>query len=89
MIDRVGHVVCTARQQRLEYSARRGKHISQSAVVGLTGVAVSTLSRLESGIAIGVEFHTIARLCALYECDVQDLFQYVEPEQPEHAEDPA
>jgi putative transcriptional regulator len=42
-----------------------------------TGLAVSTLSRLETGKTKGVEFGTMEALCQFFSVQPGDLFEYV------------
>lgn len=59
-------IVTRARQLRYEMAARLGRAVTLKEVSQATGVAVSTLSRLESGQAQGIEFATLAKLAAFY-----------------------
>jgi DNA-binding Xre family transcriptional regulator len=68
-------VVSKAKQARLCYAARRGTECSLRDVQKETGIAISTLSRLESGVAQGIEFSTLARLCEFYGVEPGDLFE--------------
>lgn len=54
------------RQLRREMSAREQRDITLKDVSEATGIAISTLSRLESGNAKGVEFDTLAKLATFY-----------------------
>jgi transcriptional regulator with XRE-family HTH domain len=54
------------RQLRREKSAREQRDITLRDVSEATGIAISTLSRLESGSAKGVELDTLAKLAAYY-----------------------
>jgi DNA-binding Xre family transcriptional regulator len=54
------------RQLRREMSAREQRDITLQDVSAATGIAISTLSRLESGKAKGVELETLAKLAAYY-----------------------
>ncbi|GEM_PF-6518298 len=57
------------RQLRREMSAREQRNITLKDVSETTGIAISTLSRLESGTAKGVELDTLAKLAAYYKAD--------------------
>lgn len=58
-------VVCI-RQLRLERAAQIGRAITLRDVSTATGIAVSTLSRLETGRAKGIEFATLEKLATYY-----------------------
>jgi transcriptional regulator with XRE-family HTH domain len=55
------------RQLRREMSAREQRDVTLKEVSEATGIAVSTLSRLESGNAKGIELETLAKLAAYYQ----------------------
>ena len=57
------------RQLRREMSAREQRDVTLKDVSEATGIAISTLSRLESGSAKGVELETLAKLAAYYKAD--------------------
>ena len=57
------------RQLRRELSAREQRDVTLKDVSEATGIAISTLSRLESGSAKGVELETLAKLAAYYGVD--------------------
>lgn len=54
------------RQLRREMSAREQHDVTLKDVSEATGIAISTLSRLESGSAKGIELETLAKLAAYY-----------------------
>jgi DNA-binding Xre family transcriptional regulator len=66
------------RQLRREMSAKEQRDITLKDVSEATGIAVSTLSRLESGSAKGVELETLAKLAAYYKADSGDDLLSVE-----------
>ncbi len=57
------------RQLRREMSARQQHDVTLKEVSDTTGIAISTLSRLESGNAKGVELETLAKLASFYGVD--------------------
>lgn len=57
------------RQLRREMSAREQRDVTLKEVSETTGIAISTLSRLESGNAKGVELETLEKLAAFYKAD--------------------
>jgi transcriptional regulator with XRE-family HTH domain len=59
-------VVLRFRQLRRERSAQEQRDIRLEDVSKATGIAISTLSRLESGAAKGIELATLAKLAAYY-----------------------
>lgn len=74
------------RQLRREMSAREQRDITLKDVSEATGIAISTLSRLESGSAKGVELETLAKLAAFYKTDsgadllsVEDAWRTLRP----------
>lgn len=54
------------RQLRREMSAKRQYDITLKEISQATGIAISTLSRLESGAAKGIELATLAKLAEFY-----------------------
>jgi len=54
------------RQLRRELSAKEQRDVTLKEVNEATGIAISTLSRLESGSAQGVEIKTLEKLAAFY-----------------------
>jgi transcriptional regulator with XRE-family HTH domain len=54
------------RQLRRELAAKEQRDVTLKEVSESTGIAISTLSRLESGGAQGVEIRTLERLAAFY-----------------------
>jgi DNA-binding Xre family transcriptional regulator len=62
-------VISRLRQLRLNRAAALGRELTLREVNEVTGIAISTLSRLESGRAQGIEFITLAKLATFYEVD--------------------
>ena len=54
------------RQLRRELAAREQRDVTLKEVCEATGIAISTLSRLECGNAKGVELETLAKLAEFY-----------------------
>lgn len=54
------------RQLRREVSAKRQHNITLKEISQATGIAISTLSRLESGASKGIELVTLAKLADFY-----------------------
>lgn len=50
----------------------KGK-LSQREVSEATGIGQKTLSALETGASKGIEFNTLARLCAFFRCEPSDV----------------
>ena len=70
------HITSRVRQARLDMAARLGRTISIREVSRETGIAVSTLRRLEEDKAEGVDFATLTRLAEFYgAARIDDLFQ--------------
>lgn len=46
-----------------------------------TGIAASTLSKLETRKTKGIDFETVEKLCDLFQIAPGDLFRLVEPEE--------
>ena len=57
------------RQLRREMSAREHRDITLKDVSEATGIAISTLSRLESGNAKGIELETLTKLATYYKAN--------------------
>ena len=67
------------KQLRLETAARLGRTVSIREVSRETGIAVSTLRRLEGGRVEGVDFDTVTRLAEFYGVSrLDDLFQMID-----------
>lgn len=60
-------VVSRAKQLRLNMAARLGREVTLKEVYDATGVAISTLSRIENNQVKGIEFATLAKLAEFYE----------------------
>lgn len=56
----------------------RGK-LSQRIVSEATGIAQKTLSALETGATKGIDFSTLAKLCAYFNCTPNDLLSLEAP----------
>lgn len=64
------------RQLRLNKAAKLGRTVSIREVSRETGIAVSTLRRIEDNKAEGIDFATLTRLAEFYETNqLDDLFQ--------------
>ena len=59
-------VITRAKQLRLDMAARLGREVTLKEVYESTGIAISTLSRIENNQAKGIEFATLARLAEFY-----------------------
>lgn len=59
-------VVSRAKQLRLDMAARLGREVTLKEVFDTTGIAISTLSRIENNQAKGIEFATMAKLAEFY-----------------------
>jgi transcriptional regulator with XRE-family HTH domain len=59
-------VVPRAKQLRLNLSARLGREVTLREIYEATGIAISTLSRIENNQAKGIEFATLAKLAEFY-----------------------
>ncbi len=59
-------VVSRAKQLRLLKAAQLGREVTLREVFEATGIAISTLSRIESGKAKGIEFETLVKLAEFY-----------------------
>ena len=55
-----------AKQLRLAMAAKRGREVTLKEVYETTGIAISTLSRLENNQVRGVDFATLAKLAEFY-----------------------
>ena len=68
-----------AKQARLDLAAKQGRTLSLQEVSRVTGIAVSTLRRIEENKAEGVDFSTLTRLAEFYQVTtIDDLFQIVD-----------
>jgi DNA-binding Xre family transcriptional regulator len=59
-------VLSKIRQLRLDMAARLGRAVTLAEVSTTTGIAISTLSRLENGQVKGIEFATLVKLAEFY-----------------------
>ena len=59
-------VVSRVKQLRLDMAARLGRDVTLKEVSESTGIAISTLSRIETNQVKGIEFATLAKLAAFY-----------------------
>ena len=50
------------------------------------GITEQNISLLKSGKVRGVRFDTLARICAVLQCQPGDLLEYVPGEEPEHGD---
>jgi len=74
-------IISRVRQARLDMAAHLGRTVSIREVSRETGIAVSTLRRLEDNKAEGVDFATLTRLAEFYGVSrIDDLFQMTEEE---------
>lgn len=70
------------RQARLNMAARLGRTVSVSEVHRATKIAISTIRRLESDDAVGIEWTTLARLAEFFgAATIDELFELVEGEE--------
>jgi putative transcriptional regulator len=65
-----------AKQLRLEMAARLGRDVSQEEIFQATGIAVSTISKIENNVGRGVEFETLQKLCDFYGVSVGEILHY-------------
>lgn len=63
-----------------ELRARHGR-LSIQEVSRRTGIAASTLSKIETGKTKGIDFETIEKLCDFFQAGLGDMFELVEPDQ--------
>jgi transcriptional regulator with XRE-family HTH domain len=69
-----------ARQVRLDYQARTGRVVTiAEAAVGM-GLEPAALSRIENRKTSGVDYSTLAKLCAYYGVGICELLEYTEDE---------
>lgn len=60
------------------------KRYSIIEVSKLTGMSTSTISNLYNEKVKRLDFDTLEKLCKLFNCNVQDLIEYIpDPEEPE------
>lgn len=70
-----------------EIRARHGR-MSLADVFRSTGIAVSTLSKMETGKSKGVDFETLVKLCALFDLEPGAFFRLDEISAAEAAAPP-
>jgi putative transcriptional regulator len=54
---------------------RRHRRLSQRALAAIAGVRPDTISELERGVSKGIQFETLARLCAALNCAPGEIFE--------------
>jgi putative transcriptional regulator len=54
---------------------RKRRRLSQRTLAAMAGVRPDTVSELERGISKGIQFETLARLCAALDCTPGELFE--------------
>jgi DNA-binding Xre family transcriptional regulator len=59
---------------------RRHGNVTYTEISRQTGIAISTLSKLGTDKSKGMEFETMAKLCAFFKCQPGDLFRLVQVE---------
>jgi DNA-binding Xre family transcriptional regulator len=67
------------KQLRLNLAAQRGHEVTLKEVYDTTGIAISTLSRIENNKAKGIEFDTLVKLADFY--GVSDIGQMLSLEE--------
>lgn len=78
----MARIINRVRQLRLDYSQKIGRAVDQKEVAEETGVHKNTLSRIEQGKVVGIDFDTLIKLCSFYsrvlerEIGVGDLLEY-------------
>lgn len=53
---------------------RKSRRLTQRQLAAMTGVRPSTISALESGKSMGMQFDTLSHLCDVLRCQPGDLF---------------
>jgi transcriptional regulator with XRE-family HTH domain len=67
------------RQLRLDRAARLGREVTMKEVCSATGIALSTLSRIENNVVQSMEFGTLVKLADFYEVgDIGELLSLEE-----------
>ena len=67
------------RQLRLDRAARLGHEVTMKEVCDATGIALSTLSRIENNVVQSMEFGTLVKLADFYEVkDIGELLSLEE-----------
>ncbi len=54
-----------------------GRKITYTSLVNVTGLSINAIGRLAEGKTDRIEFTTIDKLCAYFNCTVGDLLEYV------------
>jgi putative transcriptional regulator len=67
-------------QTNLSY-LRAVRKLTQRDVAQATGIGQKTLSALETGVSQGIEFGTLAKLCAFFRCEPSDILLIEEEEE--------
>jgi DNA-binding Xre family transcriptional regulator len=73
-----GKVLVKARQVRLDFQARIGRIVTLSEAAAAMGMDSAALSRIENSRTNGVDYSTLAKLCAYYGVGVCELLEYTE-----------
>ncbi len=73
----VGRIVSRARQVRLEHQAKLGRLVTIQEVADATGLDRKAIARLEENKTERYDGAILARLCAFYGVDVNELISYV------------
>ena len=70
-------IVNCLEQVMLEYSARRGKHLTIRELAEATDLAESTVTRFKATQNTRLDYSTLEKFCAFLECQPGDLLNYV------------
>ncbi len=73
----MGRIISQARQLRLNYQAKVGRLITIQEVAGATGLDRKAIARLEENKTERYDGDVLAKLCAYYGVDVEDILEYV------------
>jgi len=73
----MGRIVSQARQLRLNYQAKVGRPITMQEVAVATGLDRKAIARLEENKTERYDGDVLAKLCAYYGVDVEDILEYV------------
>jgi putative transcriptional regulator len=68
-------IISKALQLRLEKGRKENRVVSQEEVAEAIGLTRTTLRRVERGNTTGIDFDTLAKLCAYYGVGVGDLLE--------------